>query len=162
MLYYQYKYKGGKIMSVNKLNRGKSQSQYCYNCFKIYELTTDFLSRLTYHYNFLSSGITVTLAELFTQARTVDIISQYKLTDKDAKATKRQALLKLIGLLKSLDGQFTIITKKIYEHPENSFTTLTGNKVSKTDAIHKLDYYCDELGCLLTDTITLIEELIFP
>lgn len=59
-------------MGVRVDQRGLSQAQYCYNCYKIYSKANDFMSRFSYRYYFLTSGLSTTLSLMLTYARTAD------------------------------------------------------------------------------------------
>lgn len=145
-------------MGVRVDQRGLSQAQYCYNCYKIYSKANDFMSRFSYRYYFLTSGLSTTLSLMLTYARTAD--GMYQKKSPESKLIRKQSLLQLYGALESLDSQFTYIVKTLLESPQDVFTTINGAKVSKSDALRKIDNMSDELGCLIYDTKELVLSLV--
>ena len=144
-------------MSVLKTKRNLSKAEYVNTARKIKVETRAFLSRLSARYARLDAPDIMHLAR--EVADLTEQANSMMPTDETRYNIRLGYLLKARATLAALDADLLDVYDTLMMNPEGAFSTQKGASVSAGEAIQRLDYMAENLGCLIADEENLLTAL---
>lgn len=136
-------------MSVLKNRRNQSKAEFCTTARKIKVETRAFLSRLSARYARLDAADVMHLAR--EVADCTEEANSMMPTDQIRYDTRLELLLRARAALSALDADLLDVYDTLMKNPEGAFTTAGGRTLEAKEAVDRLDYMADTLGCLIAD-----------
>lgn len=136
-------------MSVLKNRRNQSKAEFCTTARKIKVETRAFLSRLSARYARLDAADVMHLAR--EVADCTEKANSMMPTDQIRYDTRLELLLRARAALSALDADLLDVYDTLMKNPEGAFTTAGGRTLDAKEAVNRLDYMADTLGCLIAD-----------
>lgn len=134
-------------MSVLKNKRSESKAEFVNIAYKIYVETMQFLTKLSNRYSRLVAQDIMSLASrVLTECESANSIFPH---DQQRVDMRFVHLTEARAALMALDVQLSVCYELMMLNPAGCFTTATGNKVSSSDAKHKLDRLAENIGGLI-------------
>ncbi len=145
-------------MSVLKNKRGESKAEFVNTANDIYFETLQFLTRLSSRYARLLADDVIRLAsEVVDNAEKANSI--YPSGDV-RRQLREQHLLEGRASLMALDVKLSHCYNIMMLNPQGCFTTQSGNSVSSSEAIKKLEYMAQSLGEKIDKENTLLTSVL--
>ena len=136
-------------MSVLKAKRGQSKAEFVNTARNIKVETRAFLSRLSARYARLDAADIMHLAREIADC--TEKANSIMPVDEIRYNLRLEWLLKARAALPALDADLLDVYDTLMKNPEGAFTTQNGKSVKKQDAVDRLDYMSDKLGCMIDD-----------
>ncbi len=141
-------------MSVLKCKRSESKTEFIRVANEIYTGTLQFLSRLSARYSRLIAGNTMQTAHNILQYSMM--ANSMRPTDEIRYGERTKLLLLARAATEALDSQLCHVYEVLMMNPEGAFANGKGNSVPASEAVKKLDYMAENLGCKIDEEVRLL------